>query len=674
MNWKSRLALAFLILLAAMPAAAQGVRYDKVLQNPQGHPISGATVTVCSAAATGQPCSPTVSIFTDAGLTTPKPNPFLTDANGNYGFWVAAGQYKLTITGSGVVSPITLDITPGCIPGATGCSSGGGSGTVTSVGFAVPSVLSVSGSPVVAAGTITVGFAGGQAQNQFLATPDGAAGALGLRAVVENDLPTSTVFTDQDAIFGANNYDFSGALLLKARVGAGLTTTTNGDFGFDSTNSNWHVWSGADLIVAPLAAGFVSGHCGQPTQTAGKWVIADTGAACGAGGGGFANPMTTLGDIIFENSTPAPTRLAGSTSATMAALTQTGNGTVSASPAWSLFVGGGANPVAATITSPSNGQTTCFDSSPKLVNCWDGAPAVVKTATYTAVQSDVGTIFAFNITTAATFTAAPTANSWFAGVWNEPGSTANVTIAVQSGTITGTTTLTPGQFATLVNDGTNWYSIVSSGGSSGLSGMTAGQVPVAATASTVTSSKAMQGTDTKILTSGTVSGTGAALCTDAAGGATTSGCPSGGPGSGGPNYAQSFTSQTQITMLGTSHNLGTKNLILACFDNASPANAIQPSSWAVDGTTFNVVVNFATAQTGYCTLNGSGPAVFESSESSSTSWSITAATHGLGVNLQVTAYDSNGNRIEPANLLVDSSGNVTLTWAVAQAGKVVITQ
>lgn len=44
-----------------------------------------------------------------------------------------------------------------------------------------------------------------------------------------------------------------------------------------------------------------------------------------------------------------------------------------------------------------------------------------------------------------------------------------------------------------------------------------------------------QGTDSSVLTSGTVTGTGVALCTDANGGATTSGCPAGGityPGAG----------------------------------------------------------------------------------------------------------------------------------------------
>jgi hypothetical protein len=47
------------------------------------------------------------------------------------------------------------------------------------------------------------------------------------------------------------------------------------------------------------------------------------------------SPMTTLGDIIYENSTPAPARLAGYTTANAAVLTQTGTGSASAAPAWS---------------------------------------------------------------------------------------------------------------------------------------------------------------------------------------------------------------------------------------------------------------------------------------------------------------------------------------------------
>ena len=56
-------------------------------------------------------------------------------------------------------------------------------------------------------------------------------------------------------------------------------------------------------------------------------------------------------------------------------------------------------------------------------------------------------------------------------------------------------------------------------------GNSSGQIAASQIAST-----SLQGTDTKVLTAGTVSGTGSPLCTDANGGATTSGCPSGGGG------------------------------------------------------------------------------------------------------------------------------------------------
>lgn len=52
------------------------------------------------------------------------------------------------------------------------------------------------------------------------------------------------------------------------------------------------------------------------------------------------SPLTTLGDMPYGGTGGAPTRLAGNTSATKNFFTQTGNGTVSAAPAWGTIAAG----------------------------------------------------------------------------------------------------------------------------------------------------------------------------------------------------------------------------------------------------------------------------------------------------------------------------------------------
>jgi hypothetical protein len=68
-----------------------------------------------------------------------------------------------------------------------------GSGTVTSVAMTVPTWLSVGGSPVTTTGTLAITAATGQTANRFLASPDGATGAVGLRAIVAGDLSAGLV-------------------------------------------------------------------------------------------------------------------------------------------------------------------------------------------------------------------------------------------------------------------------------------------------------------------------------------------------------------------------------------------------------------------------------------------------------------------------------------------------
>ena len=85
--------------------------------------------------------------------------------------------------------------------------------------------------------------------------------------------------------------------------------------------------------------------------------------------GSFTNPMTTLGDIIYEDNTPTAVRLAGNTTSTKKFLTQTGTGSVSAAPGWGTIAAGdvptlnqNTTGTAANITATSNSTLTTLSS------------------------------------------------------------------------------------------------------------------------------------------------------------------------------------------------------------------------------------------------------------------------------------------------------------------------
>lgn len=64
--------------------------------------------------------------------------------------------------------------------------------------------------------------------------------------------------------------------------------------------------------------------------------MCDGSSTWGAIGGGSI--LTTLGDMLYENATPADTRLVGNTTTTKKYLTQTGTGSVSAAPSWATIL------------------------------------------------------------------------------------------------------------------------------------------------------------------------------------------------------------------------------------------------------------------------------------------------------------------------------------------------
>jgi hypothetical protein len=148
-------AIATLVLSAALAAPstnAQGSRKDDVVFGPGGHPVAGATVTVCQANATGTPCSPLATVYTDATLTVPAANPFQTDGIGNYHFYAPSGRYVVQISGPGITGTITYrDVIL-----APDVSSSGSGNNISAFGLTLGGNLSVAGNATIN-GTLSAG-------------------------------------------------------------------------------------------------------------------------------------------------------------------------------------------------------------------------------------------------------------------------------------------------------------------------------------------------------------------------------------------------------------------------------------------------------------------------------------------------------------------------------------
>ncbi|HXZ12819.1 MAG TPA: glycosyl hydrolase family 28-related protein [Candidatus Sulfotelmatobacter sp.] len=143
--------------LAPAPAHAQGSRKDDIVFGPSGHPVAGATITVCTATATGTPCSPLAVLYTDATLTVPAPNPFQGDGIGNYHFYAPAGRYVVQITGPGITGTINY---PDVILPADLSSSGSGN-NISAFGLTLGGNLTVGGNATISGTLTTTNFSPG---------------------------------------------------------------------------------------------------------------------------------------------------------------------------------------------------------------------------------------------------------------------------------------------------------------------------------------------------------------------------------------------------------------------------------------------------------------------------------------------------------------------------------
>jgi hypothetical protein len=155
----------------ATSAHAQGSRRDDIVFNAQGRPMAGASVRVCTSAATGQPCTPLAQIYSDSALTQALANPTSTDGLGNYNFYAAPGRYMIEISGPGITTKQIPNVLLPSDPSTPTFTSVTTTSGISAFSLSLTGNLTVNGSTAVA-GSLSVGglpVPGSNQDNQWTA-------------------------------------------------------------------------------------------------------------------------------------------------------------------------------------------------------------------------------------------------------------------------------------------------------------------------------------------------------------------------------------------------------------------------------------------------------------------------------------------------------------------------
>lgn len=267
-----------------------------------GNPSTGGYVLSSTAAGVRswiQPASGPAGARGPAGPTGPQGAAGINGTNGANGAAGATGpagpNYPLkNSAGTLTAAPTSLTFGTGLSATASGnditVTAAGSSGSVSSVGLSLPSLFTVTGSPITSSGTLTGTLANQSAGQVFSGPASGAAAAPTFRTLVPNDLPLAT-----SSVVGA------------VRPGSGLSIDGSGSLSVNNgAAGNVFVTPGTGyqqlLQVAPTYQSAVgTGYSSAPLLTDNNSGDTTSGYKGGGAGTGVVGSKNTTNTVSMSS-------------------------------------------------------------------------------------------------------------------------------------------------------------------------------------------------------------------------------------------------------------------------------------------------------------------------------------------------------------------------------------